>query len=320
MKKYALCLGNIAYDLIVKKKTKESSFIFDAQPGGSVFNTSLLLSKLSCPVYTIAKTGNDFLGKELISKMNNQKINTKYIFSSDNIKTSIALANINNKGNSSYIFYRPETDEISLKNEKIPDSLFKNAGVLHTGSAFTYKDITFEDTMFFIEKAKKHNVFVSYDPNWRDKRLTDPKKAIKHIFSILQYVDLLKLSDSDALGITGAKTLSAAVKKLPDNTFVTLGAKGVFHKKDKKNTFLPAFKVNVADTIGAGDAFTAGLLYMFLKEGSDILNNNLKKAMIFASAISALVCTSNGASSGLKNITQVKQFLRTRSLTPEISL
>ena len=208
------------------------------------------------------------------------------------------------------MFYRSENKEISLKNEDIPDSIFKNAGVLHTGSAFTYKDITFEDTLFFLEKARKHKILVSYDPNWRDKRLQDTKIAKQRIFSVLEYVDLLKLSDTDALGITGAKTLSAALKKLPDNTIVTLGEKGAFHKKDKKKTFLPAFKVKVADTIGAGDAFTSGILYRYLKEGPESLNKNLRYTLLFASAVAALTCTSNGATDGFQNITQLKRFMK----------
>ena len=95
MKKHVLCLGNIAYDLIVNNKDNKKDFTLDAHPGGSVFNTALLLSKLNCPVSTIAKTGNDFLGNQLISTMKQFKINTKCVFQSKRVKTAIALANIN---------------------------------------------------------------------------------------------------------------------------------------------------------------------------------------------------------------------------------
>ena len=175
MKNSVLCLGNIAYDLIAKTKSDNAPFRFDAYPGGSVFNTALLLSKMKCPVLTLAKTGKDFLGTQLISTMKKHKLSTRYVFQDNNVKTAIALAKLDKKGNSSYVFYRAQNTAISLKHEKIPDSVFTNAGVLHIGSAFTYKDVTFEDTIYFLNKAKNHKVFISYDPNWRSRRIREIK-------------------------------------------------------------------------------------------------------------------------------------------------
>ncbi|MFA5340009.1 MAG: PfkB family carbohydrate kinase, partial [Candidatus Omnitrophota bacterium] len=72
---------------------------------------------------------------------------------------------------------------------------------------------------------------------------------------------------------------------------------------------IPAFKVKTADTIGAGDAFTAGLIYKLIEQGRAEFFSNIRPNMIFASAVSALICTKPGANKGLKDIKQVNSFL-----------
>lgn len=74
---------------------------------------------------------------------------------------------------------------------------------------------------------------------------------------------------------------------------------------------VPAFKVKVADTIGAGDAFTAGLIYKLIKQGKTKFLADMKSNMIFASAVSAIICTKKGSYEALKNLKQVQSFLAT---------
>ncbi len=122
-------------------------------------------------------------------------------------------------------------------------------------------------------------------------------------------MDLLKLSESDALGITGARTLTGALDRLPRNIVVTRGHKGAFFWDGKKKTYSPVFKVPVVDTIGAGDAFTAGLIYRYCLLGKEAFREEKKETLAFASAASALVCKGRGATEGLRSAYQVKRFL-----------
>jgi len=65
----------------------------------------------------------------------------------------------------------------------------------------------------------------------------------------------------------------------------------------------------VIDTIGAGDAFTAGLIYKLIEHGRRRFFADMMSNMIFASAVSAIICTKKGANQGLKGIKQVNSFL-----------
>ena len=94
------------------------------------------------------------------------------------------------------------------------------------------------------------------------------------------------------------------------NVVLTLGRDGaIIYTKDKKIK-VPAFKVDAVDTTGAGDAFSAGLIYSFIHKYS------LEKALIFASACAALSTTKTGARGGLPTLEEIRDFLASRSITP----
>ena len=103
------------------------------------------------------------------------------------------------------------------------------------------------------------------------------------------------------------------MKKLKKGAVVTLGGKGGFYWDGKKKTRYPALKVRVADTIGAGDAFTAGLIYRYCELGKDLFWKEMKTNLIFASSLSGLICTEHGATAAVRDLKQVKKFLKVKA-------
>lgn len=308
--KQIICCGNISFDLILSDDKKNMTF--HARPGGSVFNVALLLSRLGMPVSMLAKNAQDFLGNALLKIMAAEGISTEHIIPEKHIKTGLALARIDKKGDSSYLFYRVHGPHIAFGQKDLPSSLFRNASVFHTGSGFSYSDGTFESTLKSMIKAKKYGLFTSYDPNWRQSRIKNKKRDRKRIHKLIAHADLLKLSNSDAMEITDKKTLLSAINHLPPNIVVTMGEKGSFFWDGKKKYSCSAFKVKVSDTIGGGDAFTSGLIYRFCALGPDRFWEEMKENLLFSSAVSAIVCTGRGATESLKSIRQVEKFLKTR--------
>ncbi|MFH1798372.1 MAG: carbohydrate kinase [Candidatus Omnitrophota bacterium] len=308
MRKGIICCGNVAFDLIAGKDTP-GGMVFHARPGGSVLNTALQLRRLGLPVSILSKTGNDFFADALLKIVKAARVRADFVIRDKKQKTGLAFALINKKGDSSYLFYKPEGEKTAFTSEQLSPRLFENAAVFHTASNFSYGDFTFENTLTLMAQAKKQNVFISYDPNWRESQIKNKQNARKRIKKLFEFAGLLKLSHHDAVGITDTKTLSSALCHLPSNIFVTLGKKGSFFWDGKKKIFQPAFKVATADTIGAGDAFTSALIYKFCLEGKQLFWEKKKENLKFASAVSALVCTGKGAIEGLKNVQQVEKFL-----------
>lgn len=315
-----LCFGNISFDLIQdhgKRKVAPDALKFTAKLGGSVCNTAVLTAKLGMDVCFLSKTGRDFLSDGLLSLLAGEKVSTRSIIRSSDIKPSLAFAHIDARGNSSYIFYKEDARGLSFSKKELSSLDMSGLSVLHTGSSFAFDDNTYGSVLYLLDRASQKGVFCSLDPNWRTTRIKDPKKARQRILSLLKYVDLLKLSDEDLFAITGSRSIDTAVASLANKTkgtiIVTLGEKGSVCRSGREKIRVPAFKIPIKDTIGAGDAFTAGLLYRVTRLGPDIFLSKMRENLVFASAVSALVCQKAGATDGLRNISQIKSFLKQMS-------
>ncbi len=144
------------------------------------------------------------------------------------------------------------------------------------------------------------------DVNWRPTFWglaadAEPTAAIQQQMQpLLRQADLLKLAAEEAEGLFSSRDPQAVAAALPQRpaVVVTDGGKGVSWSMGAASGSLPAYRVPVVDTTGAGDAFLAGLLHRLVKEpnllaGSD--PGRVKQALQFASACGALVCQGAGA-------------------------
>jgi fructokinase len=115
----------------------------------------------------------------------------------------------------------------------------------------------------------------------------------KELIAALQLADVLKPCKAAAREITGETDYEKIAVKLlalgPKVVAVTMGAEGSLIASKGKMAHVPAFKVNVVDSTGAGDAFMGGLSYGLL-QGWDHARVGL-----FANACAALCCTKVGA-------------------------
>ena len=316
-----LFLGGTSIDLIQsRRKKKGQGLIFFASIGGSITNSAIISAKLGLKTGLLSELGDDSLGDFAIELLSRCGISIKGIIKNPGINTSLAVAKIDKSGVARYIFYKnpPKDSIVAIKNT--PEYLLDTCKAFHTGSSYSYQKETFEETVKFIRYLKKRNIFISYDPNIRPDSVTDKTSVKNRVLKLLELADLVRLSEVDLEYLTGykdpAKGLSKLCKLVKCAIVLTLGSKGAIYCSPngkfsvRRTVAVPAFKIRVADTIGAGDAFTAGLIYKFIKQGKPGFFSNIESNMIFASAVSAIVCTKKGANSGLKNIKQVDLFLQ----------
>ena len=326
MKIDVLFLGGTSIDLIQDKQKKRDMLNFSASIGGSITNSTVIAAKLGLKAALFSRIGKDPLGdfaKEFLAFC---KIDTKGIIQDPGIGTPLAIAKIDKHGVAKYVFYKnsPKDSLVPIKN--VPKYILNSCRVFHTGSGYSYQKETFEETLKFIKYLKKRNVFISYDPNIRPDSAKDKIKIKNRILKLSKLSDLTKLNEIDLEYLTGRKNPEKGLKILKKlakcEIILTLGSKGsiYYHQSDTvcrrtgRHTVsdmikVPAFKVKVIDTIGAGDAFTASLIYRLIKQGRAKFFSNITSNMIFASAVSAIICTQKGANQGLKSIKQVNSFL-----------
>ena len=156
-----------------------------------------------------------------------------------------------------------------------------------------------------MKKAQKSQVIVM-DPNIRPPQIKDRKKHLARLNRMIAMLDILKISDEDVKWMTGstdlAKAATAWLKKGAKVVAITRGGEGcsVFTKRFAFEALAP--KVTVADTVGAGDTFTAGFLNHLSTHGlltkkalAAISDEDLKAAAFYAMKAAAVTVSRPGA-------------------------
>jgi len=148
--------------------------------------------------------------------------------------------------------------------------------------------------------AKKSGALLCYDPNIRQHRLDDAF-AQKALIENIGFADIIKGSDEDFKNLFGEMNpldYYGEIKKVnPDALFIlTLGEKGAVAFKDELIVKTDAMSVNVVSSIGAGDAFSAGIVYLLKKRNysrEDLLSiteEDLKELLLSGTKFSTAVC------------------------------
>jgi fructokinase len=126
----------------------------------------------------------------------------------------------------------------------------------------------------------------------------------------LKYADVLKPCKAAAREMTGEsdyeKIAGALLTLGPNIVAITMGSDGCLIASRKQKVHVPAFKVQVVDTTGAGDAFMGGLSYGLLQ------NWDLERVGLFANACAALCCTKVGARA-MSKLSEVVAFIKSKN-------
>jgi len=252
-------IGEVVLDIIFKTIDDVK-----VKPGGSMLNTAVSLGRLGVNVSHVSTISTDRASEMLIHFLEKNGVLTKYIFRSSLIKTNLALAYLNEKNNAEYSFYK---DKLEMQNEfEFPE--IESSDIIHYGSFFSINQNVHNQLHKFFDSIASQNITKLYDPNFRSAHLPELQKLKPMIENNFKKATLVKGSNEDFEHIYGIQTGDQAwlimkgfgVKVL----FYTKGENGSEIYTEKGNVLLDANKIKVISTIGAGDTYSAGIIY-FLK-------------------------------------------------------
>ena len=156
---------------------------------------------------------------------------------------------------------------------------------------------------------------VSFDANVRLEVWNSARRAHDTIVDTLSNVDILKVSNDEIQFITGSNDPVEACRILRSNgpglVVVTLGSDGCYYDAGASCGYVPGAAVEPVDTLGAGDAFLAGLLACLAPAPAAVLGDGsrLIESLRFANAVGALTTTRHGAIPALPRRVDVEQLL-----------
>ncbi|GAA4437464.1 carbohydrate kinase [Phytohabitans houttuyneae] len=277
-----LVVGESLVDLI----SRDGSWSFAATPGGSPLNVAVGLAADGHEVRLASEVGTDLFGGLLRSHLETFGVSAGELV--DTPATSVAFARVDAAGAATYDF------RFTWAYAGKPD--LTGVDCVHTGSLATAVAPGDAAALAVVEAARRAGALVSYDPNIRPALVGDRAGALARVEEIVRSADVVKVSDEDLRWLCPDEVDVAVARRWlamgPRLVVVTRGGEGAVAVHDGLVTVCAAPPVTVADTVGAGDAFTTGLLSSL---GGDLAVESVTRALRYASATAAAVCSRPGA-------------------------
>ena len=254
-----VCCGEALIDML-PRESHAGEPCFAPYPGGAVFNTAIALGRLGVPAGFFTGLSRDLFGDMLRETLENSNVATGYTNFSDR-PTTLAFVRLAG-GQASYLFYDENTAGRMLVEADLP---VLDAGVeaLHFSCISLISEpcgSTYEALM----RREHQNRVMMLDPNIRSSFIQDKPKHLARMRRMIAMADVVKLSDEDLswFGESGSfdDVAGAWLELGPKLIVVTHGPKGAVGYSRRHKVEVPSQRVTVADTVGAGDTFNAGIL------------------------------------------------------------
>ena len=239
-----------------------------AVPGGSMFNGLISLGRVGMNAAFISETGNDRIGRRIISFLEENHVDASNISVYPEAKSPVSLAFLNDQNDAEYIFYKDHpNDKLDFIFPEIqPDD------VVMYGSFYAVNPVIRPQMFAFLEHAHRQGAILYYDVNFRASHANDVIKVTPNILENLEFADIVRGSKEDfevmfnksEADIVYRSQISFYCK----NFIYTQGAEPLVLKSvDGFSKEYPVAKTETVSTIGAGDNFNAGFVYGMVKYG-----------------------------------------------------
>ena len=266
--------------------------------GGGPANTAKALARLGYEVDFIDGISNDAYGMSARKELNRDGVGLTLTLASDK-PTCTATVTLDSKGSASYEFLIDGTATFDFNNSWLPDPERLKPSVLHIGTLVT---IIEPGATVLFDWALKVGEFapIVFDPNIRPSVMGDRAKYAAAVEKWVSISSVVKVSDDDikwlypeeSLDVVAHRWIAAGVNCV----VITRGAHGLIGFTAKGMEEVDGIKVDVVDTVGAGDTVGAIVVEAIIKHSVHGLEGQVLNAVLHKAAIAAAItCSRAGA-------------------------
>ena len=298
-----LCCGEALIDMIPAEGASGAPG-FTPFPGGAVFNTAIALGRLGCSTGFVSGLSRDLFGQQLLAALADSGVDTGSAILSDR-PTTLAFVQLTD-GQATYTFYDENTAGRQLDRAQLPEipeavraMFFGGISLISEPCADFYADLA-------VREAQRRVIAV--DPNIRAGFITNEAAYRKRLDRIISVADIVKVSDEDLNWLIHEPvTLKEKAARLqtmgPGLVILTRGGAGASAlMPDGGWIDVAAPQVEVADTVGAGDTFNAGVLARLGEAGhltkaglARIQASDIEAALHYGARVAAITVSRSGA-------------------------
>ncbi len=298
---YLIC-GEALFDLFGDAGSGDS-ISFDGRIGGSPFNVAMGLARLGEDAAFFGGISRDALGEKLMEKFRSEGVSDRYILRTDYL-TTLSLVQKDGQGQPAYTFYGANAADRMVTPGDLPD-FAEPPLFLHIGSYTALVEPVASALKALIERQRA-STLITFDPNIRPTVEPDMGLWRDNTESLVPLTDVIKVSDEDLALIAPGEPVEAIARRWlglgASLVIVTRGGDGASAYSARAEADCPGIRVDVEDTVGAGDTFQAALLAGLKKIGvsnrfglASIDQSGLKRILTFAVSAAAITCSRRGA-------------------------
>jgi fructokinase len=269
-----------------------------AHVGGGPANTAKALARLGHDVYFIDGISSDQYGQKARQELQDDGVKLDLVLNSDK-PTCLAIVSLNESGGASYEFEIDGTATFDFSASWLPDPSRYKPNVLHIGTLVTViqpgADALYDWAMQVAEFAP-----IVFDPNVRSVVMNDREKYLEAVERWVAISSVVKVSDDDMAWLYPDQQYADVAQRWINDgaalVVVTRGADGLVGFTADGLVEVPGVKVDVVDTVGAGDTVGAIVVEAMIEKGILNLTGDTLKAVLHRAAIAAgITCSRKGA-------------------------
>ena len=307
-----LCIGEALIDMICTDKGRSLSDgqNFLKKPGGAPTNVAAAIAALGGSVELAAKVGIDPFGKHLIEVMQSFGVATRWVLQDENYFTTFAFVSLMENGERDFYFNRGADGQLTW--QEVENIDLDEFSIIHFGSATGFLPGPLQAAyQGLLQKALQKNIVISFDPNYRHLLFkNDVQTFIDQSWNFLKCCHFFKVSDEEAMLITGSATVDDAAAFLLNNTTaifaITLGKEGTMLGMNGKTMMVESIPVKPIDTTGAGDAFVGAVLFQLSSKSFEEIHTlsdlEWKKIIFNGNKAGARTCEYLGAMEAFQHL------------------
>ncbi len=270
------------------------------QAGGSVSNTAIGLAHFGYKPYLITHTGKDPWAKMVLKILSEEGVVLERVLQCNSESTGLTFLAVTPDGERTMFTYRGAN--ALLKPEEISADLFDNCSNLHLSGYACLTLPQCDAVVKAVDLAVSKGVGITLDIG-----VEPAHKMGDTLLRMLPHLEVLVLGEPEAIAISGKKSAASSIDFLMEHgvkvVALKLGKDGCQLTTAGKQVLLPGFCVEVVDTTGSGDAFSAAMIYGVLEQLS------LEATGLLANAAGALGATRWGAGALMPRKEEIVRFL-----------
>ena len=292
MSKEIWVCGEALIDLIPRGEQKV------AIVGGGPANTAKALARLGFDSYFIDGISTDSFGGMIKDQLLHDGVNLKYAHYSDK-QTCTADVSLDKAGVASYVFTIDGTATFDFTNDWLPDPQEIKPVVLQIGTLATIVQPAADVLLEWAKRVAKVAPIV-FDPNVRSSVLPDRPKYQEAIAKWAAISEVIKVSEDDLAWLYPEQDQIAIaeewIKGGSTLVIITKGSYGIIGVTKDDVVSVPGVKIEVVDTVGAGDTVGAIVVEAIVERGLKVITGDvLREVLVRATKAAAITCSRAGA-------------------------